>query len=174
MFQRKKGKRDTPARLSNITVSRPLGAHNSNTISLHIFRHTTEQHELSVHSRVKCALWTHLDWKSASSWLVAEDVGWSLEPGGCSFINQVGTVNENTDFSLPTLSKITLCCFSCEEQQQQDAHGASPTSTACFVILWEGLSTCGKFNLKNLRSESSANCTLLVNFCKLISYKHHF
>lgn len=46
------------------------------------------------------------------------EVGWlrrmwagSLEPGGCSFINQVGTVNENTDISLPTLSKITLCWF---------------------------------------------------------------
>ncbi|CAJ1080306.1 Hypothetical predicted protein [Xyrichtys novacula] len=25
-------------------------------------------------------------------WLHVEDVGWSLEPGGCSFINQVGTV----------------------------------------------------------------------------------
>lgn len=29
-------------------------------------------------------------------WLAAADVGWSLEPGGCSFINQVGAVNENT------------------------------------------------------------------------------
>lgn len=58
-----------------------------------------------------------MDWKIASGWLVAEDVGWSPEPGGCSFINQVGTVNENTDISLPTLSMITLCCFSVSEQQ---------------------------------------------------------
>lgn len=100
-----------PAQLSNVVVSRPSGTYDSNTTSLHIFRHTTEQHELSVHSRGKCALWTHLDWKIASGWLVAEDVGWSLEPGGCSFINQVGTVNENTDISLPTLSMITLCCY---------------------------------------------------------------
>lgn len=41
----------------------------------------------------------------------AEDVGWSLEPGGCSFINQVETVNENTDISLPTLFKDRIVPF---------------------------------------------------------------
>lgn len=42
-----------------------------------------------------------------------EDVGGSLEHGGCSFMNQVGTVKENRDRlpSLPVHSKITLCSF---------------------------------------------------------------
>ena len=42
-------------------------------------------------------IWTGRE--PAVGWLVAEDVGWSPEPAGCLFINQVGTVNENTDIS---------------------------------------------------------------------------
>lgn len=103
-------------------------------LSLHIFGHTAEQHKLMVHSGVKCALRAHFDWKTASGWSVVEDVGWSLEPGGCSFINQVGTVNENTDISLPTLSKIILYCFYVRSSRTC----RSPTSATCFVLYLKG------------------------------------
>lgn len=135
-----------PAQLLDIAVNRPLGMHDSNTISLHIFGHTTEQHELSVHDRVKCALWTHLDWNKASGWLAAEDVGWSPEPVGCSFIHQVETVNENGDISLPTLSKITLCCFYVRSSRRAGCR-SSIDDVFC-NSLKKGLSTRGKYNLK--------------------------
>lgn len=77
----------------------------------------TERQELSVHTGAKCALRAHFDWKTASGWSVEEDVGWSLEPGGCSFINQVGTVNENTDISPAHAFKDRIVLFLCEEQQ---------------------------------------------------------
>lgn len=63
----------------------------------------------------------------------AEDVGWSLEPGGCSFMNQVGTVNENTDISPPALFNDHIVLLLCKEQRDARAF-ASPTSTRSFSV----------------------------------------
>lgn len=62
----------------------------------------------------------------------AEDVGWSLEPGGCSFMNQVGTVNENTDISPPALFNDRIVLLLCKEQRDARSF-ASPTSRGVFL-----------------------------------------
>lgn len=100
-------KQNMPARLPNINVSRPRGM----MTPAHSAFPGTPPSCMSPLSALKCALWTHLDWKKASGWLVlAEDVGQSLEPGGCSFIKQVGTVKWEGGHLPPlTPSMISFC-----------------------------------------------------------------
>lgn len=100
-------KQNMPARLPNINVSRPRGM----MTPAHFAFPGTPPSCMSPLSALKCALWTHLDWKRASGWLVlAEDVGQSLEPGGCSFIKQVGTVKwEGRHLPPLTPSMISFC-----------------------------------------------------------------